>query len=342
MHKQGFTTLQALLVVMLLVLAMAIGYWFLNPPAADSTLRVGVVLWGHHDAGLWDPAAANAVLALQGKYAFTVIWSEEIDITQIEIILHNLAQTCDIVYLTTDEFEEACNHVAPLFPDVYWIIEYEAQSIASDRFPSNVVAFNAYQAYQLSFLAGAVAAKITQTNTLGVIQAIPGPRDTRLMSAPFRAGAHFVNEDIEVLRTVVGAYVDPFQTRNSVAAFAEAECDVIFVGMDDESGTLEAQEQGIYTLQEYLDITAQYPETILGCTVWNWTGWLDHVFDAIVNDRFVEFRTQYYEMPLSLADRSLDIPTFGTVVSQEVRDFYETLRSQILTGEVEVPIISEW
>jgi basic membrane lipoprotein Med (substrate-binding protein (PBP1-ABC) superfamily) len=162
------------------------------------------------------------------------------------------------------------------------------------------------------------------------------------MSAAFRAGAHYVNEEIEVRRTVIGAYVDPLQTRDSVAAFAEAECDIVFIGMDDESGTLEAEEQGIYAIQEYLDFTADYPDTLIGCTVWKWDVWLDKVLEAIAADDFEAFRTQYYEMPLSLGDRSLDIPVFGNMVSSEVQAFAEELRSKIIDGSVEVPVIDEW
>jgi basic membrane protein A len=332
-------------IVILLVIAMTVVgvvYWTVVKPEEPSALKVGVVMWGHHDEGLWDPAAANAVLDLQDKYQLEITWSEEIDITQIDTILRTLAQTHDVIYLTTDEFEEACLAVAPDFPEVYWIMEYEAQEITSDHFPSNVVAFNAYQANELSFWAGAIAARITQTNKLGVIQAIPGPRDTRLMSAAFRAGARYVNETIEVQRIVIGAYVDPLQTRQSVAALAEAGYDVVFVGMDDKSGTLEAEAQGIYAIQEYLDVTADYPDTLIGCTVWKWDVWLDQVFEAIAADAFEAFRTQYYEMPLSLADRSLDIPTFGNKVSSEVRAFAAELRTQIIDGSVIVPVIDEW
>ena len=344
MGKKGMATSWSIVILLIIaVAAVGVVYWAVFKPDREETaLKVSVVLWGHHDEGLWDPAAANALLQLEDKYDLEITWSEEIDITQIESILRTLAQTNDVIYLTTDEFEEACKAVAPDFPDVYWIMEYEAQEITSDHFPSNVVAFNAYRANELSFWAGAIAARITETNKLGVIQAIPGPRDTRLMSAAFRAGAHYVNEEIEVRRTVIGAYVDPLQTRDSVAAFAEAECDIVFVGMDDKSGTLEAREQGIYAIQEYLDFTADYPDTLIGCTVWKWDVWLDKVFEAIEADDFEEFRTQYYEMPLSLDDRSLDIPLFGNMVSSEVQAFAEELRSKIIDGSVEVPVIDEW
>ncbi len=331
------------IIIVITVIISGIVYWAVVTPAEEAEiLKIGVVMWGHHDEGLWDPAAANAVLRLKEKYNLEITWVEEIEFTELESIVRTLAKTNDVIYLTTDEFEEACKAVAPDFPDVYWIQQYEAREISTDHFPPNVVAFNAYQANELSFWAGAIAAMITKTNKLGVIQAIPGPRDTRLMSAAFRSGAHYVNENIEVLRVVIGAYTDPIKTRDSVASLVEAGCDIVFVGMDDESGTLEAKENSIFSIQEYMDITSEYPDTLIGCTCWVWDVWLDKVLDAIVNDRFEEFRAEYYEMPLTLEDRSLDIPTFGNMVSEDVRAFADDLRSKIIDGTVEVPLIDEW
>jgi len=183
---------------------------------------------------------------------------------------------------------------------------------------------------------------VTETDKLGVVQAIAGPRDTRIMSAAFRSGAQHVNPDIEVLRVVIGGYVDPIKTRDSVASFVEAGVDVVFVGMDDESGTLEARERGIYSIQEYMDITAQFPDTMIGCTTWHWDVGIDLVLDAIVNGRFEEFRAENHEIPLTLEDRSLDIPVYGDMITDDVKEFAAELREKIIDGTVEIPMVDEW
>ena len=343
MGTRGLTRVHLIIILIVVTVIVAgAGFWAKGEEVKEEKLEIGVVMWGHRDEGLWDPAAASAVLKLKEKHNLEITWSEEVDLTELESILRSLAKMNDVIYLTTDEFEEACKAVAPDFPNVYWIQEYEAKEISPDHFPPNVVAFNAYRANELSFWAGAIAAKITKTNKLGVIQAIPGPRDTRLMSAPFKSGAQYVDEEIEVLRVVIGAYTDPIKTRDSVASLVEAGCDIVLVGMDDESGTLEARERGIYSIQQYSDITSQYPETLIGCECWVWDVWLDRVLEAIVNGKFEEFRAEHFEMPLTLRDRSLDIPVFGNMVSDEVRAFAAEFRSKIIDGTVEVPIIDEW
>ncbi len=327
------------------IVITAAALWMNRPPEEepeDVPLRIGVVMWGHHDEGLWDPAAANAVLRLQDEYNLEITWAEDIKLTELESLLRSLAGKNDVIYLTTDEFEEACKAIATDFPEVHWIQQYESEAIPPDQFPENVIVINAYRANELSFLAGAVAAKITDTGKLGVIQAIPGPRDTRIGSAAFRSGAQYVNPDIEVLRVVIGDYVDPIKTRDSVASLAESGCDVILVGMDDESGTLEAKERGVYTFQAYMDVTPEFPDTIVGCTCWVWDVALDRILNAIVDGRFDELRAENHEIPLTLEDRSLDIPTFGDMVPDDVKVFAEDLRGKLIEGTVTVPMVTEW
>ena len=132
------------------------------------------------------------------------------------------------------------------------------------------------------------------------------------------------------------------KTRGSGASLAEAGCDIVFIGMDDESGTLEATEKGIYSIEEYRDVVSEHPDTMIGCTSWIWDVLLDKVFEAITEGRFEEFRAENYEMSLSLEDRSLDIPTFGNMVSAGVSEFAEELREKIIDGTVEVPLVDEW
>jgi len=334
----------ALPIILVAIFLSAMSIWTSRPPGEEGErpLKMGVVMWGHHDEGLWDPAAANAVLRLQEKYNLEITWAEEIVLTELESLLRNLADANDVIYLTTDEFEETGKIVAIDYPGVYWIQQYEAKEVSPHHFPDNVIVMNAYQANELSFLAGAVAAKMTKTNKLGVIQAIPGPRDTRLGSAAFRSGAQHVNLEIETLRVVIGSYADPIKTRDSVASLAEAGCDVILVGMDDESGTLEAKERGIYTFQAYMDITSKYPDTVVGCTCWVWDVALDRILGAIADGRFEELRGEQHQIYLTLEDRSLDIPTFGNMVTEEVKEFAEELREKIIQGEVEIPMVEEW
>lgn len=337
--------------VVILVVGLAagagIGYWIAPEeevaPPTEVTRKIGVVMWWHHDEGIWSPSHAKAIEALEGKYNLEITWIEETGIADVEQIIRVAAGKYDIVYVETDEFEEATKTVAQEYPDVYFVQEWEATKLASDYFPSNVVALNAYDAYKVNFLLGAAAAKITKTNKLGIILAIAGPRSFRIVSNAFREGARHVNPDIEVTQVVMDAYSDPLKSRDTAASFIEAGIDVIFVNQDDYAATLEAAlHENVYTIQQYIDVTPYYPDTIIGCGIWDWEVELDKVLNAIAEDRFEEFRAENWQLFLSFEYRSLDIPIWGNMVPESVKDYIADLRNDIIAGTVVVPEITTW
>jgi len=104
--ERGSTTQRwfFLILVIILIVASGMALWIRNPQIEEK-LNVAVVMWGHHDEGLWDPAAANAVLNLEEKYNLKITWAEGVVLTELEGLLENLAELNDVIYLTTDEFE---------------------------------------------------------------------------------------------------------------------------------------------------------------------------------------------------------------------------------------------
>lgn len=309
---------------------------------AMPSMSMGVVMWWHHDEGTWSPSHARAIEALQEKYNLEVTYIEETGIQDVESIIRTAAGQYDIVYVETDEFSEATKTVAQAFPDTYFIQEWEANRLNSTDFPNNVICLNAFNVGQLHFLLGAAAGLVTQTNQLGILLAIPGARLYRTVANPYKYGALHSNPDITVTSVEMNAYADPIKARDSMVSFAEAGIDVVFVNQDDWSATLEAAIQGMYTIQEYIDITPYYPDSMIGCAVWDWQIPLDQALEAISSGTFEEFRAQNWELMLNLEDGSLRIPTWGTVVTEEIQDYIAELRQDIIDGTVTVPDITTW
>jgi len=346
--EKGIATRWLAVICIVVALAVGIGVGYGIAPEAPAPLpqvsrEIGVVMWWHHDEGIWSPSHAKAIESLEGKYDLDITWIEETGIIDVEHAIRTAAGKYDIIYVETDEFGEATKTVATEYPDVPFIQEWEGTRLAPDEFPPNVVAINAYDAYKVNFLLGAAAAKITKTNKLGIILAIAGPRSFRIVSNAFREGARHVNPDIEVTQVVMDAYSDPMKSRDTTASFVEAGIDVIFVNQDDFAATLEAAlHEGVYTIQQYIDVVPYYPDTMIGCGIWDWGKQLDRVLEAISEGRFEEFRAENYELLLSLEDRSLDIPTWGNMVPESVREYIEELREEIIAGTVVVPEITTW
>lgn len=228
--------------IVVIAVAGAGAYYATKPgptetPTTQEKIDIGIAIWGFADEGTWDGRANEAMKILQGKgYSVVPHWFEETTMTDIEDILRMAAKEYSVVWAHSSSYEEAIRMVAPDFPDTYFVSEY-APTVASDYFSQNTVNINQIP-NEGHFAMGALTAKMTKTNKIGIIQAISGPLDT-IYSTSFRDGIHYINPDIEVNRIVVEAYVDPIKTRDSIISFEEWGADTIFVQQDDYSGMLE-------------------------------------------------------------------------------------------------------
>ncbi|MEM2878168.1 MAG: BMP family ABC transporter substrate-binding protein [Candidatus Hadarchaeales archaeon] len=351
--ERGMATSVVFVIALIIGLVIGVGVGYViapktveqtTPTPQPTQLTMGVVMWWHHDEGTWSPSHAKAVESVCGRYGIVYTWIEETGIQDVASVIEQAASTYDIVYVETDEFIEAAIAAAERHPDVYFIQEWEAGPIENAPYsiPNNMICINAANVHQLHFIAGAVAGLLTQTNKLGLIIAIPGPRANRTVANPFREGARYSNPNITVTRVDMNSYSDPARARDTVRSFHEAGIDVVFINQDDFAGTLEAAALGMYTTQEYIDMVQYYPDTLFGSCIWDWTKPLERAVEAIVNGTWNNLRSASAEIYLSLEDGSLDIPTWGNMVTEEIKAYAAELKENIINGTVVVPDNSEW
>jgi basic membrane protein A len=302
-------------------------------------LSVGIIMWGYHDEGVWDTNAYESLVKLSKKYPIEIGYSEEIDMKEIEATLKARAEMDDIVWAHSSGYEDAVKKVAPSYPNTIFLIEYTLDR-GKDYYPPNVVTIG-QDPEEALFLVGALSAKMTKSKKLGVIQAIDDPLDT-LYSAAYRDGALFVNPEIKVSRFIVEAYLDPMKTRDAVKAFVEQGVDVVFISMDDTSGTMEAKANGIYSVQHYKDVTAQFPDTILNNALWKFDGALEMLIQSRQAGTFKDFRSKKWFIPLSLQDGTCGIGTYGNKVPADVKQYIDGLAEKIKSGEMKVAQKFEW
>ncbi len=305
----------------------------------EKQLSVGIILWGYHDEGVWDTNAYDSLVKLGKKYSFKVGYSEEIDMKEIESTLKARADMDDIVWAHSSGYEEAVKKIAPSYPDTVFVIEY-ALNRGKDYYPPNVVTIG-QDPEEADFLVGALSAKMSKSKKLGVIQAMEDPLDT-LYSAAYRDGAQYVDPSVKVSRVIINEYLDPVKTRDTVKAFVEQGVDVVFVSMDDISGTLEAKAQGIYSVQHYKDVTDQAPDTILNNAVWRFDGAIEMIVKAIEDKSFDKFRAEHWYIPLTLRDGTCGIGTYGNMVPADVKSYIADLEQKIETDKLKVEQKFDW
>lgn len=133
-----------------------------------------------------------------------------------------IQQGCNFVVASTAEYCDGMLEVAAEYPDVYFL--YLAEHLADA--PDNVISFE-YREQEASFLAGALAGLLTQSDKIGAVLAMPEPLQDRYQYG-YITGAKAVNPDCDVMITFTNSYADTNIGYEHASAMYAQGCD--FVG----------------------------------------------------------------------------------------------------------------
>jgi basic membrane protein A len=120
--------------------------------------------------------------------------------------------------------------------------------------------------HEPAYLCGMIAGKMTRTNTIGVVAAMPIPEVNRLSNA-FYAGAKEVNKDVTCKFSFIGSFFDPPKAKEAALAQIEAGVDVIYA---ERFGVVEAAvEKGVLAISNMSDQSSLGPDTVITGPVWD-------------------------------------------------------------------------
>ena len=167
------------------------------------------------------------------------------------------AEESDIVVPVGWQFYEI-PEVAKEYPDTKFIwVDNEAEGIAD---LPNVLCIT-YAQNEGSFLAGYIAAKMSQS---GVVGAVGGEQNTTIddFIVGYRQGALYANPDIKVVTNYANTYEDPAKGKECALALHNQGADVIFqiAGNTGNGVFAAAQEAGFYVIGVDQDQKISAPE----------------------------------------------------------------------------------
>lgn len=248
--------------------------------------------------------------------------------------IYNAAEAADIVVLVGWEFFDVAA-VAPEFPDTkfIWIDN------ATDEPVENVLNIT-YAQNEGSFLAGYVAAKLTET---GIIGAMGGEDQATINDfiAGYKQGALYANPDVQVEVIYSNEYDDPAIGKECALVLHEKGADVVFqIASKCGDGVFEAaQEEGFYAIGVDSDQKHIAPETII-CSMRKAVG--DSIYDAVKQymekgDECGLFGTTWVA-DMATGYVGLAYGEEGSVqqVSDEIKAEVEELAKKIISGEIVV------
>ncbi|WP_205842065.1 BMP family ABC transporter substrate-binding protein [Natranaerobius trueperi] len=213
----------------------------------DETLQVGIVL---STGGLGDQSFNDA--AYRG-----LEWAEEdfdIEFTHIEPedvaedaqSLRQFAERgYDLIFGVGFQMADSLETVAQEYPDIKF--GHVDEDFGED-IPDNVESLN-FAEHEGSFLAGALAAKVSESGTIGYV----GGEDFGLIhrfEGGFVQGAQYIDEDIEIISDYAASFEDSGRGREIALSFIDRGADVIYHAAGGSGmGVIEAaEESGIYAI----------------------------------------------------------------------------------------------
>ncbi len=237
-------------VLILIPLLVACGGENEKKPAATQALnpdwRLGLVtnVQGTvEDGGFNESAhlgASRAAKDLHLDYKYAVSKDENDYNIQLDA---QIAEGRNIIVTVGFPMEAVTLDYARNHPDVYFI--GVDQSYSGEEIPSNLIGLQ-FAEDEASFVVGALAGRMTMSNTIAVIGGMEIPPVVRLAEG-FRNGALYANPDVNVLITYTGDFGNPDLGTQTAQNFINQGADVIFgaAGNTGYAGIQYAARQGV-------------------------------------------------------------------------------------------------
>lgn len=202
-----------------------------------------------------------ALLQAQKELDIEYKWSESVKAADFARVMHEYAKG-GYGLIMGDAFgaERIARRVAKGYPKIAFVF-------GSGLGPAepNFGVFDNW-IHEAAYLSGIVAGKMTKSNVVGVVAAMPIPEVNRLSNA-FCAGAKGVNKNVKCKFSFIGSFFDPPKAKEAALAQIEGGADVLYA---ERFGVIEAaKEKGALAVGNMSDQAKLSPKTVLTSVVWD-------------------------------------------------------------------------
>lgn len=248
--------------------------------AQADKLKVALVLPGSVTDGTFNSAAAEGIKKAQAKYPnLQVSIRENTQVAEAQEALSAYARDgYDIVIGHGFQFADPAKRIHKRFPDTWFIINTAKVAEAP-----NLASFDNRWG-DAGYIAGAVAALLTESGKIGNIPAIPVPV-IQEYDEGFKRGAARINPDIEVVSAFVGSFSDIAKAKEITTSMIDSGADVVSaIGNENVVGTLQAaKEKGVVMIGTAFDSAALAPDTIATTALINFDVNIDMAIGKVID-----------------------------------------------------------
>ena len=280
----------------------------------------------------WDGVIHQACLKAQKEmgnieYEFT----EKIAAADFEKVMREYAER-GFDLIVGDAFlagEDPARRVAKDYPEIAFAFGSEFGPVAP-----NFSVFDNW-IHEPAYLCGIIAGRMTKSNVLGVVAAIPIGEVNRLVNA-FKAGALKVNPKVKVKISYIGGWFDPPKAKEAAIAQIEAGADLIYA---ERFGVFEAaKEKGILAFGNMSDQNALAPEVVITGPVWDMYPTIKFAIEMVKKKAWVSMDLGEWSMMGKGGSRLAPFHSFEKTLPANVLKEVQDIEQKILNGTYRVPV----
>jgi basic membrane lipoprotein Med (substrate-binding protein (PBP1-ABC) superfamily) len=280
----------------------------------------------------WDGVIHKACLKAQKEmgnieYEFT----EKIAAADFEKVLREYAER-GFDLIVGDAFlagEDPARRVAKDYPEIAFAFGSEFGAVAP-----NFSVFDNW-IHEPAYLCGIIAGRMTKSNVLGVVAAIPIGEVNRLVNA-FTAGALKVNPKVKVKISYIGGWFDPPKAKEAAIAQIEAGADLIYA---ERFGVFEAaKEKGVLAFGNMSDQNALAPTVVITGPVWDMYPTIKFAIEMVQKKAWVSMDLGGWSMMGKGGSRLAPFHDFEKTLPANVLKEVRDLEQKIINGTYRVPV----
>jgi basic membrane protein A len=323
--RAGGLTRRMLLAIAAVALSLAVG----QPAAAQDKLKVAAVFETPIEEP-WVNQIHVALLRAEKELGIEYDWSESVKSADFARVMREYAEK-GYQLIMGDAFgaEQIARRVARDYPNIAFVF-------GSGLGPAdpNFGVFDNW-IHEPAYLSGMIAGKMTKSNKIGVVAAMPIPEVNRLSNA-FCAGAKEVNKQATCTYSFIGSFFDPPKAKEAALAQLESGVDVIYA---ERFGVIEAaQEKGALAISNMSDQSSLAPDTVITGPVWDMWPTVKQVITLVKAGAFTAQDFGGFSFMGKGGSYLAPYGTFEQKLPAEVKDMVAKRQQEILDGNFRVDV----
>ena len=286
-------------------------------PAKADPLKIAFAYVGPVGDGGWTFAHDNARKALEKEFGDRIVTSYVESVPEsadAERVIRDMAgQGNKLIFGTSFGFMEPMLKAAADLPDVKF------EHATGYKTAENMRTYDS-RTYEGAYMAGVIAGKMTQSNTLGVVASIPIPEVVRNINS-FTLGAQSTNPKITTKVVWVNEWFNPPKETEAATALINGGADILFQNTDSSAVLQTAEKMGKRGFGWDSDMTAYGPKAHLGSAIIDWAPYYIKAVGEALDGKWATGQTWWgvKEGAIDLVSLAADVPEDAKAKLEEVR-----------------------